>query len=293
MIPDWLRVLVSHPLFLRMLVEGYNGNEIPNTTTETELINQYIRLKISGRGNQKKRHVLDAIADNMYDSRSNALNLSNLNVEPHIHREIENFEKSSAYVELLDDGILTEISQEPHPFIFEDYVRFTFDRVFDFMMANRFLYSEKVINGDSVISYIKEAALLPDLLGSAEIVVEKLISANPSSLSFLIDNIQDQPKLTDILLRILLRYAETRPKELLHLLELQIDTTATRKKVFQGLLAEMFRKGFNTNLYNIFHEISKKLTIILEDGGKKLAMIFFGKARCIRNRAPFLLRAAV
>jgi tetratricopeptide (TPR) repeat protein len=287
LLPSGLKQVISHPWLLRMLVEAYHGKDVPADATQHDILHQFLQHKLAGRHALPKRRFLSRISTRMFESATDQISLDSAIDDEELRREIENFERDSAYVQLLDDGILRETSREMGRLQFEDFVRYTFDRMFDAAMCSLFLERTPSLDAPAVLAYLRRTGEHPALLGSAELVLEALLDRNPTALSTLLCAPEGaESLLQEPLLRLSLRRVETRPADVRALLDGERLPPGARIR-FAILIAELYRRGFSTSSYDVFHALTECLTSRLEGTEPPLAHVFFWEGQMCQEQSLF------
>jgi len=145
------------PLMLRFISETYEGKEIPPYVPLELVFDEYCRKFVES----DMEVLLGKIVDKMHTLETDHIARRKLAEDPFIAKHMADSTPSSAYVKLLDQGILTE-----GPF---GDVKFLRDQFFEFLLARRIL--EEPLEKERCLSLIKQASTFNSLWGAIKTAI--------------------------------------------------------------------------------------------------------------------------
>lgn len=145
------------PLMLRFISETYEGKKIPPYVPLELVFNEYCKKFVES----DMEVLLGKIVYKMHNLKTDHIARRKLAEDAFIAKHMADSTPSSAYVKLLDRGILTE-----SPF---GEVKFLRDRFFEFLLARRIL--EEPLEEDRCLSLIKQASTFNSLWGAIKTAI--------------------------------------------------------------------------------------------------------------------------
>jgi NACHT domain len=132
------RRVLAHPLFLRLVAEAYKGEEVPPNPISFQTLQKYCEPDIFADRNRKA--FVDHLVDTMLDLKVRELSGQQLNADARLREAY--LGSNPAFDQLVKAQVLAVYrrvkSQFPVP-IEEEYVEFTMDRVFQFLLVVRLI----------------------------------------------------------------------------------------------------------------------------------------------------------
>ena len=131
------RRVLSHPLFMRLVTEAYKNEEVPSNPISFQTLQKYCEAHIFG--DRSRKAFVDSLVDTMLDLKVRELSGRQLSAEPRLREGYLGLD--SSFDELLDQVLSVQRrlkSQFPAP-IEEEYIEFSMDRVFQFLLVVRML----------------------------------------------------------------------------------------------------------------------------------------------------------
>ena len=159
------------PLLLRMISEVYKGKVIPPYVPLGTVFDEWYTKMIE----RDMQILLERIVEMMVKHKAAYLTLHQLTEDPDIAKCFSDSSPGSPYVKLLDRGILDEKGKHPQ------IIRFTFDRFFEYLLAEKVLPREQKYGKDYIISLISQAEDFNSILGAIKIAL--IIKKDPTLLS--------------------------------------------------------------------------------------------------------------
>lgn len=150
------RDLMANPWYLRLVMETYNGREVPARIFSTDLLREYCQRAIYYR--EDTADFIEQVVTLMNQHLTTFAIRSELKGNPAFRPAMQDTAFGpSPYSRLIDNGVLAEIPESTTHGLFTTpryRVQFSFDRVFEFLLANQIIAKGPV--GSEVIQALLE-----------------------------------------------------------------------------------------------------------------------------------------
>ena len=151
------------PVFLRMISEVYAGESIPPYVPVGSVFDTWFKKKVKLTTDMQA--LLDKIVAKMEKNRSSILTVGRMTDDRYIADCIKDSGPDSPYIKLLDRGVLVEEERNP------PVIRFTFDKLFEYLLANRLLPKDRVCNRKTVLKLVSRAENFNSIFGAIKIAL--------------------------------------------------------------------------------------------------------------------------
>jgi tetratricopeptide (TPR) repeat protein len=152
---DEVKNAIRNPIFLRIVMEVFNGRRIPRRVLTAEVLLEYCNKKIFSE--VSRLFFINRFVDLLLDEHLTAANLDLLTQVPELRQAVLDSSPQSPYLQLLDEQVLEEqlkrVSSILPP---QRVVAFTYDRLLEYLVLNRIV--EKMGTGAEVIARLSERA---------------------------------------------------------------------------------------------------------------------------------------
>lgn len=130
--------LMRVPLFLRLLMSAYTFKRLPANLSIDEAMEPFMNDVVverdeSGGGYPERRRFLQTLVKRLADEAADSIPRDRLYQIPALAAHLTNAQRDSAYVQLLDLGVLVEDWRDD-----ECWVRFAFDGLFEYLLTELF-----------------------------------------------------------------------------------------------------------------------------------------------------------
>jgi len=153
------------PVFLRMISEVYDKQSIPLYVPVGSVFEAWLKKKVKLTTDMQA--LLDKIVERMEKDRTSSLTIDELTDDRYIGDCIRNSGPDSPYVKLLDRGVLAEEEKRPK------VIRFTFDKLFEYLLAERLLPRDCMCSKEAVLSLVRRAKNFNSIFGAIKIALMK------------------------------------------------------------------------------------------------------------------------
>jgi len=151
------------PVFLRMMSEVYEKEPIPQYVPVGSVFETWLRKKVKLTTDMQA--LLSQIVKRMEQSRTSSLTIDELTEVSYIGDCIRDSSTDSPYVKLLDRGVLAEEEKQPK------VIRFKFDKLFEYLLAQRLLPRERPCSKKNVLDLIRRAESFNSIFGAIKIAL--------------------------------------------------------------------------------------------------------------------------
>jgi tetratricopeptide (TPR) repeat protein len=152
---DEVKNAIRNPLFLRIVMEVFNGRRIPRRVLTAEVLLEYCNKKIFSEAS--RLFFINRLVDFLLDKHLTAANFDLLTQVPELRQAVLDSSPRSPYLQLLDEQVLEEqlkrVSSILPP---QRVVAFTYDRLLEYLLLNRIV--EKMGTEAEVIAGLSERA---------------------------------------------------------------------------------------------------------------------------------------
>lgn len=178
------RQLITHPWYLRMVMETFDGRQVPDSLWVGKLLEEFCQKKIYGKTEaqhklfEDRAKFVDELVRLMRRQHTDIIKRGDPLLSPEMHREIDERQTPlSAYLQLLDEGVLMEMSESETigGITRARYlIRFAFDPLFEYLLSQDILL--KVgdggkLTGGRLALLLKEGKEFDHLTGAVEFLL--------------------------------------------------------------------------------------------------------------------------
>jgi tetratricopeptide (TPR) repeat protein len=161
--------LMSHPMMMRIILAAYHRKPLPDQLHYDDVMKLYmedvVEEKNSPSGSFPERKAfLKNLVKEMDKQESDSITRDDLYSVPTLVPAMTNPQKDSPYVQLLDLGVILEEWDGD-----ECYVRFCFDRMLEFMLAE--LHEKTIQSDDDIVRLAARANTFRNLQGTLSILL--------------------------------------------------------------------------------------------------------------------------
>jgi tetratricopeptide (TPR) repeat protein len=208
--------LIRSPLMARLVMQSFHRAKLPQQLTNDEAMRLYydnivLEKSDSSPGFPERKKFLALLVTELDKKNSERIERDKL-IEHNVLRPyLINNQRDSAYIQLLDLGVLMEEWEAD-----DCYVRFAFDKFYEFLLAE--LHWPRIDDANSLIDLCRRATSFKILQGAIEIILIRFCSNNQSQqLVELIDladeeNSEVKELLKDTSVRLLVVLCSENPK---------------------------------------------------------------------------------
>ena len=148
--------LMSHPMMMRIILSAYHRKPLPDQLHYDDVMKLYMEDVVEEKNSTsgsfpERRAFLRNLVREMDKQESDSIARDDLYTVPALVPAMSNPQKDSPYVQLLDLGVILEEWDGD-----DCYVRFCFDRLLEFMLAEML---EKQVKSDNDIVRLEERVL--------------------------------------------------------------------------------------------------------------------------------------
>jgi tetratricopeptide (TPR) repeat protein len=183
--------LLRSPLMARLVMQAYHRAKLPQQLTNDDAMRLYhdnivIEKSTDSLGYPERKKLLNLLVTELDKLNVERLERDELMKHNLLRPYLMNNQRDSAYIQLLELGVLMEEWEAD-----ECFVRFAFDKFFEFLLAE--LHWPRINDAVSLISICKRATTFKILQGAIEILLVRFCSNNQSQqLVDLIDLADDE-----------------------------------------------------------------------------------------------------
>jgi tetratricopeptide (TPR) repeat protein len=143
------RYLITHPWYLRMVMEAFDGRPVPSSLWVGELLQEFCQTKIYGKTKQQpelfsdRTTFVDGLVHLMRDKHTDVIERDDPLLSPQMQSAIKEHQTPlSPYLQLLDEGVLMEMSESKtigSVTRTRYLIRFAFDPLFEYLLSQDIL----------------------------------------------------------------------------------------------------------------------------------------------------------
>ena len=161
--------LMSHPMMMRIILSAYHRKPLPDQLHYDDVMKLYMEDVVEEKNSPsgsfpERRAFLKNLVKEMDKQESDSITRDDLYTVPALVPAMTNPQKDSPYVQLLDLGVILEEWDGD-----ECYVRFCFDRMLEFMLAE--LHEKKIQSDDYIVRFAARANTFRNLQGTLSILL--------------------------------------------------------------------------------------------------------------------------
>jgi tetratricopeptide (TPR) repeat protein len=163
------RALLRSPLMARLVLEAHHRRALPSDLRSDQAMRLYLDQVVVEAGSPsggfpERRRLLTALVRELDRASTDTLARDGLNQVPALRAALLNPQRDSAYVQLVELGVLLEEWEGDTCF-----VRFAFDRLFEYLLAE--LHDPRVQTGEDALALARRAVDFRSLRGALEAIV--------------------------------------------------------------------------------------------------------------------------
>lgn len=175
-----VRSFVRDPLMMRLLAESFQGQKLPPDPKTRRVFDNYIRIKIgyqdAGRSAEdaEEKRFVERLITKMLELQQEELDIKrDLRDNPELRQRMLDPSMTSPYWQLRDKGVLTAFGRRDLADRNPQKVKFTYDRVFEYLLQDRlFPKGELTVNDvDQIVQYIHRSRDFPSLWGAIRVAL--------------------------------------------------------------------------------------------------------------------------
>lgn len=159
--------ILRDPVLLKFASEAYSGKNLPWVIHLEIVFEEYYRRKIfdeeKRRGDQRMRDFLNELINEMWRRKKDNVSRMDLKKNKLLQNYIDDISLSSPYIKLKDEGIIYEYGPL-------DEVKFTHDRFFEYLLAQKIISEEKLTKERCMILF-HEAKTMNFLVGAIKMAL--------------------------------------------------------------------------------------------------------------------------
>ena len=161
--------LMSHPMMMRIILAAYHRKPLPDQLHYDDVMKLYMEEVVEEKNSPsgsfpERKAFLHNLVKEMDKQESDSITRDDLYNVPALVPAMTNPQKDSPYVQLLDLGIILEEWDGD-----ECYVRFCFDRLLEFMLAE--MHEKKIQSDDDIVQLATRANSFRNLQGALSILL--------------------------------------------------------------------------------------------------------------------------
>jgi hypothetical protein len=163
--------MMRNPLMMRLIMSAFNRRALPGRLSYEEAMKIYVDQVVVEVGNPgasfpERRNFLNQLIVQMDHRNSDAIPRDLLYQVPSLARALQNAQKDSPYVQLLDLGVLLEEWDQD-----VCLVRFSFDRLLEYLLANH--HDERLASATQVLALCTRALAFKSLKGTLQVLLAR------------------------------------------------------------------------------------------------------------------------
>lgn len=130
------RNAVRNPLFLRIVMEVFNGRRLPRRVLTAEVLLEYCTKTIFTE--PTRTYFVNRLVDVLYNNRWMAVSFDVLASDPDLRPMVLDQSSQSPYLQLLDEQVIEEQFKRVSPILpAQKFAAFTYDRLLEYLLLNR------------------------------------------------------------------------------------------------------------------------------------------------------------
>jgi len=172
--------LMSHPMMMRIILSAYHRKPLPGQLHYDDVMKLYMEDVVEEKNSQsgsfpERRAFLKNLVKEMDKQESDSITRDDLYTIPPLIPAMSNPQKDSPYVQLLDMGVILEEWDGD-----ECYVRFCFDRLLEFMLAE--MLEKQIKSDEDIVRLAARAKTFRSLQGSLSILLLRRCHAEKTEM---------------------------------------------------------------------------------------------------------------
>lgn len=266
------RALMASPLMARLVMEAHHRRALPSDLRSDQAMRLYldqvvVELQAAGGGFPERRRYLTALVRELDRASTDTLPRDVLTQSPAMRKEMMNPQRDSAYVQLVELGVLLEEWEGD-----TCYVRFAFDRLFEFLLAE--LHDPKLQSAGDALVLARRAVAFRSLRGALEAILGRACEQGRDALvTELLDLGSNEP--AEVVQRLV---SETVVSLLVRLAR---EKDAAYARIVKAMPEEPSKEDVD-----VLCEVADKLALLGEVEGQELAVAaLVAEAEAIGDRA--------
>ncbi len=165
--------LLRQPLIMKLIMSTFHRRELPSTLTDDEIMQIFMEQVVvesqnPGQGYPNRKRFLVALARQLFSLESESVKVESLYDIPVLEKEIRNRNADSAYVQLIDMGLIQEGWHEE-----EAFVSFAMDELLSYLLAQ--ILEPKISSADDVLQWSEKAQHFTPIIDAVRIVLQRTI----------------------------------------------------------------------------------------------------------------------
>lgn len=167
--------MMRSPLMMRLLLAAFHGRDLDPELSFDEAMRLYFEQVVVGQGERgaaswERGSFLKTLVAELDAVSSDTIERDACHQVPALKRHVQNAQKDSPYVQLLDLGVLTEHWDRDRCF-----VRFGFDRLFEFLLAD--LHERTCSDAYGVLDLLRRSPKFGGLVGALVVALARQCAA--------------------------------------------------------------------------------------------------------------------
>ena len=254
--------LMKSPLMMRLILQAFNRKELPSNLSTDSAMHIYLDEVVVEKNNPNgsfpaRRNFLSALVKILDKASTDTYKKDELLEVMSLKDALMNPQKDSPYVQLLDLGVLMEEWEEG-----ECFVRFSFDRLFEFLLAEE--HFKRTTGVDVLKELMDRSKLFRSMEGAVQIIMVRLtLNDEQKIIMSLIDSLD--PK-DEQLIQVVVGFLKTLfyiNRDVFHklIVSLPSDPTQTDLKLISELIISdlVFTTEEKESYINIMLDVSRAL----------------------------------
>jgi len=222
---DRMKSFIVDPFMLRLIADSYRERDLPTDPETRSVFEAYIDSRIGyvgdlsrSREHREEWNLVHAMLDKMLDAKREELNIrEDLQEDPKLQQQMLD-PLMSPFGRLLDKGVLHAFGPRESGELYPRYVKFSHDRVFEFLLQRRVFRGELQV--EDVVQRIGEAQEFPSLWGAVKVaLMMHMDELSPGKAFGGADDLlvtlaqQDDPQVRGMMIDTLTMYGVDRPQK--------------------------------------------------------------------------------
>jgi len=164
---------MKSPLMMRLILQAFNRKDLPSNLSTDNAMQIYLDEVITEVHNPNgsfpaRKNFLTSLVRTLDRAGFDTIRKDDVLTNASLREAIMNPQKDSPYVQLLDLGVLVEEWEEG-----ECYVRFSFDRLFEFLLADE--HFKRDITIDYLRDLIDRSKVFKSMEGALQVIMTRLV----------------------------------------------------------------------------------------------------------------------
>ena len=181
--------MMRSPLMMRLLLAAFHGRDLDPELSYDEAMRLYFEQVVVGQNDPsgarwERGAFVKAVVAELDAVSSDTIERDALQQVPSLKRQLQNTQKDSPYVQLLDLGVLTEQWDRDRCL-----VRFGFDRLFEFLLAD--LHERTCADAYGVLDLLRRSSTFGGLAGALVVTLSRqCLAPKPASSTTFLHSVQ-------------------------------------------------------------------------------------------------------